>query len=410
MTSLTNKHILLGICGSIAAYKSAELTRQLRAAGAAVRVVMTHSATQFITPLTLQALSGHPVHSELLDADTEAAMGHIELARWADLILIAPASADFIARLSQGRANDLLSALCLASQTPIALAPAMNQAMWSNPATHDNVQTLKNRQITFLGPAEGLQACGELGEGRMLEPEEILSHCEQFFHNGLLAGKCIVITAGPTREAIDPVRYLSNRSSGKMGFAVAEAAVAAGAIVTLISGPVSLATPERVERVDVITAADMLQAVNANLPGCDIFISAAAVADYRPGLRAVTKIKKQNNNLTLSLVRTQDILASVGALPDPPFTVGFAAETTDVLDYAQDKLRRKKLDMIIANKVSDTLGFDSEDNQLDILWPGGHVHLPRDSKKTLATKLISIIAEKFNANHTTENSGQTTRS
>jgi len=408
MKSLTNKHVLLGICGSIAAYKSAELTRKLRDAGADVRVVMTHSAEQFITPLTLQALSGHPVHSDLLDTDTEAAMGHIELARWADLILIAPASADFIARLSQGRANDLLTAICLASQTTIALAPAMNQAMWSNQATQQNVATLKNRQLRFVGPVDGLQACGELGEGRMMEPAEILENCQQLFQTGQLAGKRLIITAGPTREAIDPVRYLSNRSSGKMGFAVAEAAVEAGAKVILISGPVNLPTPDRVNRVDVVSAADMHQAVNAHLSECDIFISAAAVADYRPGLRAVSKIKKQDSTLNLSLVKTPDILASIGDLKNPPFTVGFAAETGQVLDYARDKLQRKNLDMIVANQVGDTMGFDSEDNTVDILWADGHIHLPLDSKKTLASKLISIIAERFNANHSTKNSGQKT--
>ena len=410
MIGLTNKHIVLGICGSIAAYKAAELTRRLRDAGADVRVVMTSSATQFITPLTMQALSGHPVHTDLLDADTEAAMGHIELARWSDLILIAPASADFIARLSQGRANDLLTAICLASQSPLAIAPAMNQAMWSNQATRDNVQTLKNRQITFFGPAEGVQACGELGEGRLLEPTTLVTCCEKIFETGRLAGKRVMITAGPTREALDPVRYLSNRSSGKMGYAIAEAAVNAGAEVTLISGPVNLSTPARVTRIDVISAIDMQQAVHANLSVCDIFISAAAVADYRPGLRAVSKIKKQSSDMNLTLVRTPDILASVGAMANAPFTVGFAAETNQVLDYAREKMQRKNLDMIVANQVGDALGFDHDDNTLDVLWPGGHVHLPIDSKKTLAHKLITIITERFNANHPTENSGQTTRS
>ncbi len=409
MNTIYNKRIIVGISGSIAAYKSAELTRRLRDAGADVRVVMTRSATEFITPLTLQALSGKPVHTDLMDADAEAAMGHIELARWADLILVAPASAAFIARLTSGDASDLLSALCLACQAPIAIAPAMNQAMWSNAATQANIDTLKQRQLNILGPAQGSQACGETGPGRMLEVEQLITSCAELFQSGVLAGRRVLITAGPTREPLDPVRYISNRSSGKMGFAIAEAAAEAGADVTLVAGPVLLNTPERVTRVDVETASQMHQAVLEQASACDIFIATAAVADYRPGLQAVNKIKKQAEEMQLKLVKTQDILATVAALETPPFTVGFAAETDRLLDYARSKMERKNLHMIVANPVGPTQGFNQDTNELDILWPNGHIHLDLDSKKTLARKLITIIAERTNAIDTTENTGRKTR-
>jgi len=409
MNTLQNKRILLGICGSIAAYKSAELTRRLRDLGAEVRVVMTTSATQFITPLTLQALSGNPVHTDLMDAEAEAAMGHIELARWADLLLIAPASADFIARFAAGRSHDLLGAICLACKAPVAIAPAMNQAMWSHTATQDNLNILIQRETLVFGPADGSQACGEIGPGRMLEPDQLIESCQTLFQPGWLTGKRVLITAGPTREAIDPVRYISNRSSGKMGFAIAEAAAMAGANVTLIAGPVQLSTPDRVKRLDVETASDMYQAAMEQGNDCDIFVATAAVADYRPSLQSVQKIKKQSAELQLKLVRTHDILASIANLPKPPFTVGFAAETDNLLDYAQNKLVDKKLNMIVANQVGPSQGFDQDDNMLDILWSGGHVHCEQSSKKSLAIKLIKIIAERLNANNTTENTGRQTR-
>lgn len=409
MNTLYNKRILLGISGSIAAYKSAEITRRLRELEADVRVVMTRAAMEFITPLTMQALSGNPVHSELLDTTAEAAMGHIELARWADLILLAPASADLIARLASGRADDLLSAVCLASKARIAIAPAMNQGMWGKQATQDNIATLKQRDVSVLGPAQGLQACGDIGLGRLLEPADLIEGCTSLFRNGLMTGRHILITAGPTREPIDPVRYISNRSSGKMGFALARAAIEAGAKVTLIAGPVSLATPDGVTRIDVETASQMHQAVHHHVTQCDIFIATAAVADYKPGLQAVNKIKKTADEMQLKLVRTHDILSSVATLSSAPYTVGFAAETDNVLDYARAKMERKKLDIIVANSVGPTKGFDQDDNEVDVLWSQGHIHLEQTSKTLLAQKLIKIIAERINANNTTENTGRKTR-
>ena len=409
VNTLYNKRILLGLTGSIAAYKSAELTRRLKELGADVRVCMTHSATQFITPLTLQALSGHPVHTDLLDTNAEAAMGHIEIARWADLILVAPASADFLARLSNGRADDLLSAICLASYSPLAVAPAMNQGMWENKATQSNIQTLQQRDIHLMGPDHGSQACGEVGAGRMLEPEQIIEHVMPLFSTGLLNGKQLVITAGPTREPIDPVRYISNRSSGKMGFAIAEAAVEAGAKVTLISGPTQLNSLDNVKRINVETASQMHQAVLDNMQDCDIFIATAAVSDYRPGLQAVNKIKKHDDEMQIKLVKTPDILSSVASLTNAPFTVGFAAETENVLDYARSKLQHKKLNMIIANQVGPSKGFDQDENELDVIWQDGHIHLDLNSKKTLARDLMKIIAEKINAIDTTQSTRLKTR-
>ena len=352
MGTLTNKRLLLGVTGGIAAYKSADLVRRLRDAGAEVQVVMTQAATEFITPLTLQALSGHPVHRHLLDTEAESGMGHIALARWADAILVAPASANFCARLAQGRAEDLLSALCLASAAPVAVAPAMNRQMWENHATQNNFAQLRQRDIQLFGPAEGSQACGETGPGRMLEPIELVTLTANLFDTGLLDGLRVVITAGPTWEAIDPVRILTNRSSGKMGYALAEAAAAAGAQVTLISGPTALSPPERVTTLDVISAQDMFEAVHAHLDHTQIFIGVAAVADYRVQKVAGEKIKKTAETLTLTLVRNPDILASVTARSPAPFTVGFAAETNDLVAQARTKLVAKKLDLVAANLVA----------------------------------------------------------
>ncbi len=390
--ALTNRQILLGITGGIAAYKSAELVRRLRDRGADVRVVMTKAAQEFITPLTLQALSGNIVHTDLLDPNAEAAMGHIELARWADLVLIAPASADFLARLAHGRADDLLTTLCLATPARVAVAPAMNQGMWRDAATQDNVSQLRRRDILIWGPAEGEQACGDVGPGRMLEADALAEMASNAFTTRLLEGKRVLITAGPTREAIDPVRFISNHSSGKMGFALAQAAVEAGAHVTLIAGPVNLATPEHVVRVDVESAQQMFDAVHARVRDCDIFIAAAAVADYRPEHVVNTKIKKQNDTMTLSLVRNPDIVASVAQLHPKPFTVGFAAETQQLQDYARDKLERKNLDMIIANDVAAPgIGFNSANNAVTVLWRDGQMDIGERSKTQLARELIALI-------------------
>jgi phosphopantothenoylcysteine decarboxylase/phosphopantothenate--cysteine ligase len=395
MNELTGKHVLLGVTGGIAAYKSAELVRLLRRQGAHVRVVMTVAATEFVTPLTFQALSGNPVHTDLLDAGAEAAMGHIELARWADVLLIAPATADFIARLVSGRANDLLTAVCLACDATVAIAPAMNRVMWDNPATRDNLGTLKTRAVRVLGPAEGAQACGESGPGRMLEPAELVTALSDVFNSGVLAGRRVLVTAGPTREAIDPVRYLGNRSSGRMGYAVAAAAAEAGADVLLISGPVSLAIPARLRHIDVESAAEMYAAVMDEITGTDIFISVAAVADYRPQTIAEQKLKKTAATLSLELTRNPDILADVAALPEPPFTVGFAAETQAIVSNARDKLRVKKLDMIAANAVGQQQGFNCEDNALHVIWAQGEQQLALTGKVKLARQLVAIIAERF---------------
>lgn len=402
MNYLTGKHILLGVTGGIAAYKSAELVRQLRRSGAVVRVVMTAAATEFITPLTLQALSGNPVHTDLLDTAAEAAMGHIELARWADVLLVAPATADFIARVADGRANDLLAAVCLACEAPVAVAPAMNRAMWKNPATGNNLVTLQSRDIRVLGPAAGLQACGETGPGRMLEPDELVAGLSGMFRSGVLAGRQVLVTAGPTREAIDPVRYLSNHSSGRMGFAVAAAAAEAGAAVTLISGPVSLATPAGVQRIDVESAADMYAAVMRAVTSTDIFISVAAVADYRPAVLAPQKLKKESAEVSLDLVRNPDILAAVAALPEAPFTAGFAAETEAIVSNAQDKRLAKGVDMIAANRVGAGLGFNSEENALHVFWEKGEQVLPLTGKDKLARQLLNLIAEQFQRSHNQE--------
>ncbi|MEW6444584.1 MAG: bifunctional phosphopantothenoylcysteine decarboxylase/phosphopantothenate--cysteine ligase CoaBC [Pseudomonadota bacterium] len=480
---LSGKHILLGVSGGIAAYKACDLVRRLREAGADVRVVMTEGATRFVTPLSLQALSGEPVRVSLWDEEHEAAMGHIELARWADAILIAPASADVMARLAAGMADDLLTTLCLASEAPLFLAPAMNRVMWAHPATQANARTLVGRGVTLFGPVSGAQACGETGAGRMLEPDCIVQRLVEsltdthFFDSSCaslgiatycppppldkggesketlnqskiviaseakpsitldesatdgsprhyapnaklaqarddgflkhfsrslpktasehkLTGKRIVITAGPTREAIDPVRYITNRSSGRMGYALAEAARDAGAEVVLVSGPTTLPTPESVIRIDVETALQMRKEVMAAMP-CDIFIGTAAVADYRAADIAPDKIKKTADTLTLDLVRNPDILAEVAARDDRPFTVGFAAETDHLVEHARDKLLRKKLDLIAANHVGKGLAFDQPDNALTVIWSDGQVDFPQTDKRALARRLIELIADRL---------------
>lgn len=398
--SLTNKNVLLGIGGGIAAYKSADLVRRLKERGFDVRVVMSQSAQEFITPLTLQALSGHPVASSLLDPAAEAAMGHIELARWADLVIIAPATANLLARINAGMADELITTTCLATEAPIALCPAMNQQMYRNVATQTNLTSLASRGYTLWGPASGSQACGEVGPGRMLEPLEIAELASDFFATKEvsaqpLTGQSVLITAGPTREAIDPVRYISNHSSGKMGFALAKAAAEMGATVTLISGPVNLATPEGVTRIDVESAQNMLDAVMDNVDKKHIFIGCAAVADYRISDVATCKIKKSAEEMQLALVRNPDILATVASLPNRPFVVGFAAETHDVETYARDKLKRKNLNMIAANDVSVAgLGFNADANALRVFWPQGSQDLPATDKLTLARQLLSLIVKE----------------
>lgn len=397
MHRLTNKQIILGITGGIAAYKSAELTRLLKGAGADVRVVMTPAATEFITPLTLQALSGHPVHLHLLDPEAEAGMGHIELAKWADLIVIAPASADFMARLANGMGNDLLTTICLATDAPICLAPAMNQAMWRSPQTQQNAEALRQQGITLWGPGVGEQACGDTGPGRMIEPLEILDAVSNCFDTGTLAGLRVHITAGPTQEPLDPVRYISNHSSGKMGYALAQAATDAGAAVTLISGPVNLAQPDHVTRISVTSAEEMLSASLANIDDCDIFIACAAVADYRPTAIAEHKIKKGNEEIMeLHLVKNPDIVATVASLEHKPFTVGFAAETRDVINYARGKLAKKGLDMIVANDVSQAgIGFNSDENAVTLVTANQQTSIPQTSKRQLAVQLIEQIAKHY---------------
>jgi phosphopantothenoylcysteine decarboxylase/phosphopantothenate--cysteine ligase len=389
------RRILLGVTGGIAAYKAAELVRRLRERGAEVQVVMTAGAERFVTPLTFQALSGRPVRSALWDEAAEAAMGHIELARWAELVLVAPASADFLARLAAGRADDLLTTLCLATAAPIWVAPAMNRLMWANAATQANAATLGARGVRLLGPASGEQACGETGPGRMLEAEELAAAVFAAEIAGPLAGLKLVISAGPTREPLDPVRFISNRSSGKMGFAVAAAARDAGAEVTLVSGPVALASPAGVKRVDVETAEQMYHAVHAAVAGADIYIGAAAVADYTPARCAKDKIKKTSDCFELSLQKAPDILASVAALERRPFTIGFAAETNDVEKHARDKLARKHLDLIAANEVGVDRAFDREDNALLVLWPGGRRELALKSKAELAREFVALVAERY---------------
>lgn len=400
MQHLTNKRVLLGVTGSIAAYKAADLIRRLREAGAEVRVVMTDGAKAFVTPLTFQALSGLPVHENLLDKEAEAAMGHIELARWADVILVAPASANSIAGLAQGRADELLYAVCLAADVPLAIAPAMNKNMWADQATQENVRLLAQRGVLFIGPDSGEQACGDIGEGRMIGSEAIISRLSDLFTSGSLSGLTVMVTAGPTREALDPVRYLSNHSSGKMGYAIAEAAVEAGAKVILVSGPVSLDTPDRVTRINVDSAADMEAAVKEHITAADIFVASAAVADYRPVTVQQDKIKKKEDRLTIELEKNTDILAMVKADFAETFCVGFAAETQDLETYARAKLQHKNIEMIAANLVGSaakkTAGtFNSDTNELNVYWQGGELKLELGSKTKLARQLISLIAQRF---------------
>jgi phosphopantothenoylcysteine decarboxylase/phosphopantothenate--cysteine ligase len=393
--SLAGRRVLLGVTGGIAAYKAAELTRRLKEIGADVQVVMSRGAQQFVAPRTFQALSGRPVRDDLWDTAAEQAMGHIELGRWADAILVAPASADFIARLAQGRADDLLATLCLASTRPLFVAPAMNLRMWANRATQDNIARLKARKVTVLGPGYGELAEGEVGPGRMLEPSLIRDGLVAHFQRGPLAGVPVVVTAGPTREPLDPVRVLTNRSSGKMGFAVAEALTGLGARVTLIAGPVHVATPRGVERIDVETAEEMYQAALRAAPRARVFVGAAAVADYRPARAAREKIKKQAPTLTLPMERTKDILAAVRQKHPKLFMVGFAAETEKLEAHARAKLRGKQLDLIAANLVGRGRAFDRDDNELHVYWDRGGKALGKDTKANLARALAELIARRY---------------
>ncbi len=392
------RQVLLGVTGGIAAYKAPELVRQLTAAGARVQVVMTRAAQEFVGPAALAAVSGRPVRVDLWDETAEAAMGHIELARWADQVIVAPATANFIAACAQGFAHDLLTTVCLATEARVTLAPAMNRVMWEHPAVQANCATLRSRGVRLLGPAEGEQACGETGLGRMLEPGAIAAAIlaePAWLAPQLLAGRRVVITAGPTREPIDPVRYITNRSSGKMGYAVAIAAAEAGAQVVLVSGPVSLEAPPGVRRIAVETAEEMCREALAAVEGADIFIACAAVSDYRPPSVSPEKIKRSGESLRLDLVRSPDTLASVAALADGPFTVGFAAETEKVREHALGKLGAKQVDMIAANQVGPHSGFDRETNALEVFWRGGSAEIGEDTKLAVARRLIGLVAERF---------------
>ena len=400
MQRLSNKRILLGVTGGIAAYKSAELIRIFRKLKADIQVVMTKSACQFITPLTLQALSNNTVYLDLFGAKTEAGMDHITLAQWADIVLIAPTTADFIARLAMGQADDLLTALCLVTTAPICLAPAMNKQMWYNFTTQKNVALLKKKNIHMFGPESGSQACGDVGSGRMLHPKLIVQYTTQVFVHDLLSGLNILITAGSTHEAIDPIRFISNHSSGKMAFSLATAAREFGAVVTLISGPVSLHAPNRVKKIDVISARDMYQAVHKNIVGVDIFIGCAAVCDHRPMETMQDKIKTNPDNpseiLEIKLIKNPDIISSVADLENRPYVVGFAAETQNVLSYAIDKLHHKKLNLIIVNDVSDgDIGFSSENNAVTVLGKNFKKPILKTLKTVLSRKILKIIARRF---------------
>jgi phosphopantothenoylcysteine decarboxylase/phosphopantothenate--cysteine ligase len=403
VNKLQHRRVLLGVTGGIAAYKAAEVLRQCQTLGAEVRVVMTPAATEFITPLTFQALSGLPVHTQLLDAEEEAGMGHINLARWPDVILVAPASADFIARFASGMANDLLTTILLATEKTVMLAPAMNRAMYDDQATQKNLKKLESRGIIILGPGEGVQACGEVGFGRMLEPESLVQSVTEHFHTGALAGLNVLLNAGPTREAIDPVRYISNHSSGKMGFALAQACVEAGAHVTLVAGPVQLQTPSGVARIDVVSASEMAEAILSRSGAADIFIAAAAVVDYAPEEKIENKIKKGAPQMQLNLVKTTDILATVASQDGAPFCVGFAAETDDLEAYAKAKLKHKSLDMIAANWVGrKDSGFNSELNALSVYWDKGGQQLGSMPKPELARELVTLIAKRYHEKNTAE--------
>ena len=393
MSSLSNKRILLGITGGIAAYKCAELTRLFVKAGAEVRVAMTAAATEFITALTMQALSGNRVQLDLLDPEAEAAMGHIELARWADLILIAPATADFLAKMAHAQADDILSTLVLAASVPIAVAPAMNQAMWADTGTQANLEILRERKYHVFGPVDGDQACGDVGPGRMMEPAQLLESCADMFESGLLAGQKIVITGGPTREALDPVRYISNHSSGKMAYALATEAVAAGARVVLISGPVNLQTPAGVTRIDVVTAQEMLDATLANVIDADVFIGVAAVVDYRPQQVETDKIKKSSDTMQLKLVKNPDIITAVADLENRPLVVGFAAETSNITENGREKLLKKKLDLLFANNAADT--FNSDSICVTAISTDTETELPAGNKHVVARNMLQLIADRL---------------
>lgn len=401
--------IILGVTGGVAAYKSLELVRRLRERGAQVQVVMTRGARTFVSPVTFQAVSARRVRDDLWDEAAEAAMGHIELARWADLVLVAPATAHCMGSLAAGLAGDLLTTLCMATEAPVILVPAMNRAMWANPALQENRALLEGRGIRFLGPVEGEQACGEEGVGRMMEPIDIVSAVFEEparLASQSLKGLTAIITAGPTREPIDPVRYITNRSSGKMGFALAAAAQAAGAKVVLVSGPVFVATPPGVERIDVETAEEMYASVHERVEDADLFVACAAVSDYKPESEAGEKLKRTEATLNLELVRSPDTLASVAKLQDGPFTVGFAAETQDVVENARKKLVRKGLDMIAANKVGRDCGFDQETNSLMVFWGDGDAELEQASKSVVAERLIQLIAERYHAANSEQHSTQ----
>tara|TARA_B100000497_G_scaffold31936_1_gene37490 strand:- start:2669 stop:3880 length:1212 start_codon:yes stop_codon:yes gene_type:complete len=400
MCSLSNKRIILGVTGGIAAYKSAEVVRRLQDRGAEVRVVMTPGAEEFLRPLTMQALSGHPVHTGLLDEKAEAGMGHIELARWADLLLIAPASADFIANMVHGRADSLLAAIYLATPAKVAIAPAMNQAMWSHSASVENINNLTRRGVTIIGPESGSQACGDIGPGRMEQPDSIIEQASSLFNSGVLQGKKVVITAGPTREALDPVRYISNHSSGKMGYALAAAAIDVGADVTLISGPVALSIPEKCQGILVMSADEMQQAALEFAEGADIFIATAAVADYKAASIASEKIKSGDDKMTISLEKNPDIVSSVASTFEDLFVIGFAAESNDVETYAKGKLEQKHLDAIVANDISRTdIGFNSDDNEVSWIDADSTIVFSKRSKAQLARDLVAQIAIKINPTH-----------
>jgi len=399
MSSLSNKRILLGITGGIAAYKCAELTRLFVKAGAEVRVAMTEAATEFITALTMQALSGNRVQLDLLDPEAEAAMGHIELARWADLVLIAPATADFLAKMAHAQADDILSTLVLAASVPIAVAPAMNRAMWADAGTQANLEILRKRKYHVFGPVDGDQACGDVGPGRMMEPAQLLESCADMFESGLLAGQKIVITGGPTREALDPVRYISNHSSGKMAYALATEAVAAGARVVLISGPVNLQAPAGVTRVDVVTAQEMLDATLANVNDADVFIGVAAVVDYRPQRVATDKIKKTGDTVQLKLVKNPDIITAVADLEKPPLVIGFAAETSNIAKNGREKLLKKKLDLLFANNAADT--FNSDSICVTVISADTETELPAGNKHVVARNMLQLIADRLMKNEKT---------
>ncbi len=395
---MLKKKILLGVTGGIAAYKSAELIRLIIKSGAEVRVVMTTAATEFIQPLTYQALSGHRVYTDIFDAEADSAMDHIELARWADLMIVAPASADFIAKMRNGYSDNLLLTLCLASKQPVAIAPAMNQQMYANLATQDNIKQLASRAVLIWGPDDGEQACGDTGPGRMLEPTEIFERVAEYLSPGKLDGKNVLITAGPTREPIDPVRYISNRSTGRMGYALAQAAHQAGAGVTLVSGPVNLDAPPGVERTSVSSAIEMRDAVIERVAKVDIFIACAAVSDYRVEQVAAQKIKKTTQKIKLELIPNPDIVCEVTRLKNKPFTLGFAAETEKLEQRALEKLQRKNLDMIAANRVAaEQTGFESDTNELTVIWPDGQRLLTLNDKNEIAKQLIDLVAERYNA-------------